>query len=158
MPFWFRDHDRTVWDDRIVSILRIMTGLMFMQHGAQKILGWFGGMGGNTAPMMSQFWFAGMLELVGGLLIAIGLFTRITAFILAGEMAVAYFHAHVRRGGIIPIVNQGELAALYCFVFLYFAVRGAGVWSVDAMMGRDRYVDTTTPAPPPLDTAPRRMG
>ena len=133
MPFWFAGDQRTVWDDRLLSVLRIMTGLLFMEHGAQKILGWFGGMGGNTAPPMTQIWFAGMLELVGGLLIVIGLFTRITAFILSGEMAVAFFQAHVPRGGIIPIVNQGELAVLYCFVFLYLAVRGAGPWSVDAM-------------------------
>ena len=138
MPFWFAGEQRTVWDDRIYAILRIMTGLLFMQHGAQKILGWFGGMGGNTAEPMTQIWFAGMLELVGGLLIAIGLFTRITAFILSGEMAVAFFQGHVPRGGIIPIVNQGELAVLYCFVFLYFAIRGAGPLSVDSMLASRR--------------------
>ncbi|HKG95836.1 MAG TPA: DoxX family protein [Gemmatimonadaceae bacterium] len=147
MPFWFTDDRRTIWDGRILSILRIMTGLLFMQHGGQKLLGWFGGMPqGMTVSPFTQIWFAGVLELVGGLLIAIGLFTRPVAFLLCGEMAVAYFQAHFPRSP-IPLVNQGELAVLYCFVFLYLAVRGAGPWSVDAMMGRDRVVTATDGVP-----------
>jgi putative oxidoreductase len=124
------------------AIMRIVIGLLFMQHGAQKILGWFGGVDGNgmTPPLMSQFGLAGVLELVGGFLIVIGLFTRIVAFILSGEMAVAYFMAHLPRG-VVPILNGGELAALYCFVFLFFAFNGAGPLSVDsAREGRTRTV------------------
>lgn len=147
MPFWFTGDSRTTWDGRILSILRLMTGLLFMEHGAQKILGMFGGMPpGMTISPFTQIWFAGWLELVGGALIAIGLFTRPVAFVLCGEMAVAYFQAHFPRSP-IPMVNQGELAVLYCFVFLYLAVRGGGPWSVDAMMGRERVVGVA-PADP----------
>lgn len=109
------------------ALLRIVAGLLFACHGAQKVLGAFGG---PQVPMMSQFWFAGVIELVGGILIAIGLFTSIVAFIASGEMAVAYFQAHA-PGGLNPLLNKGELAVLYCFIFLYIAARGGGAWSVD---------------------------
>ena len=109
------------------ALLRIVAGLMFALHGAQK----FGFLGGQAmAPMFSQIWFAGVIELVGGVLIAIGLLTSIAAFICSGEMAVAYFKAHA-PGGWNPLANQGELAVLYCFLFLYIAARGGGRYSVD---------------------------
>jgi putative oxidoreductase len=120
---------------QVYALFRIVAGFLFMFHGAQKILGLFGGMGGGTAPMMSMPWFAGVIELVGGILVMIGLFTRIAAFICSGEMAAAYFMVHQPQGA-WPIQNQGELAALYCFVFLYIAARGAGIWSADAAMRR----------------------
>jgi putative oxidoreductase len=122
---------------QVYAVFRIVVGFLFLFHGAQKLLGLFGGMGGSgaTAPMMSMPWFAGVIELVGGVLVMIGLLTRPAAFIASGEMAVAYFMAHQPRGG-WPIQNQGELAALYCFAFLYIATRGAGIWSADGAMGR----------------------
>jgi putative oxidoreductase len=107
-----------------------MAGLLFMQHGMQKLFGFPGGQ--HAAFQLNMIGIAGILELVGGLLIAIGLFTRPVAFILSGEMAVAYFMVHA-PGGFWPVVNHGELAALYCFVFLYFAFAGPGPWSVDSM-------------------------
>jgi putative oxidoreductase len=122
---------------QVYALFRIVTGFLFMFHGAQKILGLFGGMGGSTAAMLTLPWFAGVIELVGGILIMIGLFTRPVAFIASGEMAVAYFMAHQPRGG-WPIQNGGELPALYCFAFLYIATRGAGIWSADAAMRRSR--------------------
>lgn len=112
---------------RFYALLRIVAGLLFACHGAQKLLGMFGG---QQVPMFSQFWIAGVIELVGGILIAIGLLTSIVAFIASGEMAAAYFIAHAPKGP-IPIQNGGELALLYCFLFLYIAARGAGVWGVD---------------------------
>src|ERR687895_1611992 len=102
---------------QVYALFRIVVGFLFLFHGAQKILGMFGGMGGGTAPMMSMPWFAGMIELVGGILVMIGLFTRIAAFICSGEMAAAYFLAHQPKGT-WPIQNQGELAVLFCFAFL----------------------------------------
>ena len=127
------------FEEITLALLRVVAGLMFMQHGAQKLLGAFGGMGGSgaTAQFPSQMWIAGVLELVGGLLIALGLFTHVVAFLLAGQMAVAYFQAHAPNG-FWPIQNQGELAALYCFVFLYFSARGGGRYSVDAAIARNR--------------------
>ena len=122
---------------QVYALFRIVVGFLFMFHGAQKILGLFGGMGGGTAPMMSMPWIAGVIELVGGILVMIGLLTRIAAFICSGEMAAAYFMVHQPQG-LWPIQNQGELAALYCFAFLYIAARGAGIWSADGAMGRRR--------------------
>jgi len=115
------------------SLLRIVAGFMFMMHGGQKLFGWFGGMGGQggTAELLSMPGIAGVLEVAGGALIIIGLFTRPIAFILSGEMAVAYFMMHFPQG-FWPIQNQGELAALYSFTFLFFAFNGAGPLSVDA--------------------------
>ena len=117
-------------------LLRIVTGLLFLQHGGQKLLGWFGGvpeaLGGHPV-FPSQMWFAGALELVGGTAILLGGFTRPVAFILAGEMAVAYFQVHQPQA-FWPIQNQGELAVLYCFIFLYFAAHGSGGWSLDSWL------------------------
>lgn len=120
------------------TVLRVVTGALFMQHGAQKLFGWL--LKADTAftgapPAFSQFWFAGVLELFGGALIAIGLFTRQVAFVLAGEMAVAYYLAHSVRA-FWPILNGGEGALLFCFIFLYLAVTGAGPHSVDALLRR----------------------
>lgn len=113
-------------------VLRAVAGLLFLQHGGQKLFGWFGGMGGGTVPFMSQMGLAGLLEFFGGIAIVLGLFTRPVAFLLSGEMAVAYFQAH-QPNGTWPIQNRGELAALYAFVFLFFAAHGAGANSLDAM-------------------------
>ena len=104
----------------IYAVLRIVAGLMFALHGAQKLFGVFGG---QKAPLMTQFGAAGVIEVVCGLLIAVGAFTSIAAFIASGEMAAAYFIAHAPRGP-IPLQNGGELAVLYCFLFLYIAARG----------------------------------
>lgn len=120
---------------QVYALFRIVVGFLFLFHGAQKILGMFGGMGGGTAPMMSMPWIAGIIELVGGILVMIGLFTHVAAFICSGEMAAAYFMVHQPQGT-WPIQNQGELAALYCFAFLYIAARGGGLWSADAAMRR----------------------
>lgn len=114
-----------------LNALRIVTGILFWQHGAQKVLGWFGG---NAADPLTLFGLAGILEFFGGALIVLGLLTRPVAFILAGEMAVAYFRVHLPRG-FWPVTNGGELAALYCFIFLLFAVHGGGSLSLDAWIG-----------------------
>jgi putative oxidoreductase len=122
----------------IYTLLRIVCGLLFACHGAQKLLGWFGGFGGQPgarAPLGSLMGFAGAVELIGGLLIAIGLLTVPAAFLASGEMAVAYFKAHAPEGP-WPILNHGELAVVYAFLFLYIAARGAGPWSADAYARR----------------------
>lgn len=119
------------------SLLRIVVGLTFSAHGAQKLLGLFGGMDGKGATVHfgSLIGFAGFLELVGGLLIILGLFTTPVAFVLCGEMAVAYFKMHFPHGP-IPLVNHGELAVLYCFIFFYLCIAGAGPFSLDALLGK----------------------
>ena len=116
----------------LYALLRIVAGLMFALHGTQKLFGWPGGKAAATAPLMM---FAGAIELGGGLLIAIGLLTSFAAFLSSGTMAVAYFWRHAPEG-FLPIVNKGELAVLYCFVFLFIAAYGAGIWSVDAARRR----------------------
>lgn len=118
------------YSSHIYALLRIMAGFLFFQHGLPKLFGGFGQQG--PVALMSQMGLAGIIEVVGGALIAIGLFTSPVAFIASGEMAVAYFQRHAPEG-FWPIVNRGELAALYCFVFLYFAAVGSGRWSVDAL-------------------------
>ena len=117
------------------SLLRIVAGFMFSLHGMQKLLGAFGGVNGKggTVSYTSLFGLAGCLELIGGLLILVGLFTSPAAFILCGEMAVAYFRAHFPHG-FLPLVNHGELAVLYCFVYLYLFTAGAGPISLDALI------------------------
>ena|SRR5687767_9452810 len=109
------------------ALFRIVFALMFLSHGLQKLFGMFGG---QIAPIASALGIAGMIELVLGTLIMAGFFTRIAAFLASGEMAVAYFMAH-QRMAFWPLENQGELAVLFCFAFLYIAARGAGPWSVD---------------------------
>ena len=120
---------------RIYALLRIMAGFMFTLHGMQKIFGMFGGVPAGAPPFI--VYGAGGIELVCGVLIALGLFAAPAAFLSSGTMAVAFFMGHVipAKGNILPIVNQGELAALYCFVFFYIAVHGSGIWSVDAARG-----------------------
>jgi putative oxidoreductase len=121
---------------QLLSVLRIVAALMFMQNGTMKLFGWPAAMpGGATVPLMSQIGVGGTLEVVGGFLLLIGLFTRPVAFILSGEMAVAYFQFHYPQG-FWPIVNQGQPAVLYCFIWLYFSAAGAGPWSVDALRKR----------------------
>jgi len=122
------------------AALRIVVGLLFACHGAQKVLGWLGGFHGEPgakAPLMSLMGVGGAIELVGGLLIAIGLFTTLTAFLCSGQMAVAYFMVHASKG-FWPIQNGGELAVVYAFLFLYVSAHGSGVFSVDAALGRSR--------------------
>ena len=109
------------------ALMRIVVGLLFACHGAQKLLGV---LGGQQVPIASQFGLAGVIELVGGVMIAIGFMTGFAAFIASGEMAYAYFTVHWPRGP-WPIRNGGELAAVYCFIFLYVASRGSGIWGID---------------------------
>jgi putative oxidoreductase len=129
------------WEPRVRSILRIVVGLLFMQHGAQKLFGFPASpMPPNAPPrpafeLMSQMGIAGVLEFFGGLLFALGLFTRPVAFLLSGQMAVAYFQVHAPRD-FWPVINQGELAALYCFVFFYYVFAGPGPWSLDRLLLR----------------------
>ena len=120
------------WSGPLLSVLRIVTGLLFLAHGTAKLLQWpMVEMFKDGVPIASLFGIGGIIEIVGGILIVIGLFTRLTAFVLSGMMAVAYFMFHA-PAGFYPILNGGELAVLYCFVFLYFAASGPGPWSVDA--------------------------
>jgi putative oxidoreductase len=119
------------------ATLRIGAGLLFMQHGLQKLLGWFGGVGpnGGTVQLMSQFGLAGVIETFGGLLLVLGLFTRPAALVMALEMLVAFFQVHFPRGG-FPIENGGEVPLLYMLVWLFFAGNGAGIFSLDSRRRR----------------------
>ena len=114
------------------ALLRIIAGFIFTQHGLQKLFGWFGGLGGHghAAPLFSMLGAAAIIESIGGPLIILGLFTRPVAFLLCGEMAVAYFIQHARRG-FWPIANGGEPAVLYCFIFLFLVSAGPGPFSLD---------------------------
>jgi putative oxidoreductase len=123
------------YTSHLLGLLRIMAGLLVLQHGTTKFLNVPVGPMNNASPL-TMSGAAGIIELVGGVLVVIGLFTRPAAFILSGMTAVAYFYAHAPRG-FFPILNGGELAALYCFVFLYLAAAGGGAFSVDRMRGRD---------------------
>jgi len=118
---------------RFLSALRIVAAFMFMLAGTSKLFSFPAGMpGGGTVPLLSQVGIGGLLEVVGGALLLVGLFTRPVAFVLAGEMAVAYFQFHFPKS-FWPTVNQGVPAVLYCFVFLYLSAAGAGPWSIDAL-------------------------
>src|SRR6185312_15789694 len=130
---------RSPWTGRLLSVLRIVVGLMFMLHGTQKMFGFPPNpqMRGMTFNLMSQMGLAGVLETFGGALIVLGLLTRPVAFLLAGEMAVAYFQAHFPRS-FWPVLNGGEHTVLYCFIYLYLVVTGAGPFSVDAELQRRR--------------------
>ena len=121
------------YEDRIYALVRIVIGFLFFGHGVQKMIAGFGGQipAEMPAPM---FWAAGLIELVGGALVGLGLSAGWAAFICSGQMAVAYFIAHQARG-LLPMHNDGEPAALYSWIFLLIAVRGSGIWSVDAARG-----------------------
>ncbi len=121
----------SVWGPRLLSVLRIVAALLFIEHGTQKLFG-FPVVGPNgIATLASLPGIAGLLELVGGSLLLIGLLTRPVAFVLSGQMAVAYFMVHAPRS-FYPVVNQGDAAILFCFIFLYISAAGPGPWSVDA--------------------------
>jgi len=127
------------WSPLLLSILRIVVAFMFIQVGSAK---WFAFPaavmpGGGTAPVGSLVWVAAVLEVVGGALLLLGLFTRPVAFILSGEMAFAYFMGHA-PSGFWPVLNQGQPAIFYCFFFLYLSAAGPGPWSLDAMIARRR--------------------
>lgn len=124
----------SIWSPRMLSVLRIMSALLFMEHGTMKLLGF------PPSPMsigfqLSLLGIAGILELFGGLMLAVGLFVRPVAFVLSGEMAVAYFMMHAPHS-FFPAVNMGEAAVLYCFTFLYLAIAGGGAWSLDHLRTR----------------------
>lgn len=124
-----------VWAPRMLSVLRIMVGLLFMEHGLGKLFGfpaWPTAHGGPA--LFTLLWFAGVIEAGGGLLLALGLFTRPAAFLMSGEMAMGYFMSHFPRG-FFPLLNGGDAAVLYCFVFLYLFVAGGGAWSLDRLRG-----------------------
>ena len=125
------------WTPRLRSLLRIVAAFMFMAHGTMKLFAFPIGVSdkGGTVVLLSQSGFGGILETFGGALLLIGLFTRPVAFILCGEMAVAYFQFHA-PSGFWPLMNHGELAALYCFLWLYFSAAGPGPWSLDALRER----------------------
>lgn len=125
----------SAWTPRLLSVLRIITGFLFVAHGTQKLFNSPASEQNAAVPLGSFMGFTGALEFGGGLLILFGLFTRPAAFILSGMMAVAYFMAHA-PGGFLPIVNKGELAVLYCFVFLFLAVAGGGELSLDNLLRR----------------------
>ncbi|MEJ8803872.1 DoxX family protein [Pontibacter sp. H249] len=117
----------------LYAILRFVAGILFAMHGTQKLFGWPGG--GDTVELASQMGLAGIIEFVGGLMIAFGFLTSWAAFIASGQMAFAYFIAHAPQAP-WPILNKGELSVLYCFLFLYMAARGSGIWSVDEAIGK----------------------
>ena len=132
-----------MWSSRMRSLFRIVVGVLFIFHGTQKLFGFPPNeMMPGPVSLMSQMGVAGLLEVVGGTLIILGLLTRPVAFLLAGEMAVAYFTVHHPRA-LLPISNGGELAVLFCFSFLYLMFAGAGVWSLDAMIARGRHREET---------------
>ena len=125
-----------VWASRILSIVRIAAALIFLLHGTQKLFGFPAPPATGLPAAFTLFWFGAILELVGGLLLLVGLFTRPVAFILAGEMAFAYWMFHAPRN-LYPTLNGGDAAILYCFLFLYLAFASGGPWSLDAILKRD---------------------
>lgn len=128
------------------ALLRIVSGLMFMLHGTQKLIGYPPSSYKMPSPLPPMVLAAGIIELVCGFLILIGFLTGIAAFLASGEMAVAYFTGHAVKGGFWPLENQGELAVMYCFVFFYFAAHGGGIWSVDSIMRGRRPLTASTAA------------
>jgi len=120
------------WLEPIYALMRIVVGFLFLAHGVQKLNVLFAG--GEPPMPLPMFWLTALIESLGGFLVMIGLFAGPAAFVCSGTMAVAYFFAHQPRG-LLPIQNDGELAALYAWVFLFIAARGSGVWSVDAVRG-----------------------
>lgn len=130
----FVDVVGAVWAPRVLSVLRIIAALLFLEHGLQKLFSFPAPLplpAGEVLHPFTLLWYAGVIETVGSLLLAVGLFTRPVAFILSGEMAAAYFMAHAPRG-FFPSLNGGDAAVLFCFIFLYLAAAGGGAWSADA--------------------------
>ena len=128
------DTAASIWAPRLLSVLRIIVALLFIAHGVVKLFGFPEGAQPGQVPLFSLFGLAAILELVGGGAVLVGLFTRPVAFLLSGEMAVAYFMVHAPQS-FFPVLNGGELAIIYSFAFLYFAAAGAGPWSIDAKRG-----------------------
>ncbi|MFC7474542.1 DoxX family protein [Dankookia sp. GCM10030260] len=137
--------DMAVMAPRMRAVLRIVVALIFLEHGTQKLFGFPPPASGVLPAVFSLSWYAAVFELVGGLLLLAGLFTRPVAFILAGEMAFAYWIAHAPRS-VFPVLNGGDAAILYCFVFLYFVAAGPGAWAVDIMRRKE-----PEPAPVPAE-------
>jgi putative oxidoreductase len=127
----------TLWAPRLLSVLRIITAFLFLQHGTAKLFGFPHVAFFDELSLFSLIGFAGVLEVVGGLLLVLGLFTRPVAFILSGEMAFAYFIAHAPKG-LFPLLNNGEAATLFCFIFLYLVAAGGGAWSLDRRLCRGK--------------------
>jgi putative oxidoreductase len=127
------------WSPYLLSVLRVIAAFLFIQFGTAKLYGLPAPIipGGITAPFGTLVWYASVLETYGGLLLFVGLFTRPVAFLLSGEMAVAYFKGHAPQG-FWPVLNQGHPAIMFCFLFLYLSAAGAGPWSLDAFRGRNR--------------------
>ena len=123
------------WSPRLLGLLRIILGFLFLQHGTAKLFGMPHVAMFDGLQLLSLMGAAGVIELVGGTLLLVGLFTRPVAFILSGQMAAAYFMAHAPNG-FLPILNGGEMAVMYCFTFLYFAAAGAGAYSLDGLRGK----------------------
>jgi putative oxidoreductase len=123
----------TIWAPRVLSVLRIVVGLVLLQYGLAKLFGWPAVKMFENLKWLSLFGIAGMFELVGGALLVLGLFTRPVAFILSGEMAAAYFIEHLPLS-FLPILNEGDLAVSLCFTFLYLSFAGGGPWSLDAIL------------------------
>lgn len=124
------------FEPQIYALMRIIVGFLFLWHGTQKLLGFPPSQGGGGQGLNATMAVGGAIELLGGLMIMLGLFAWIAAFIASGMMAVAYFGWHFAMAAFLPIQNRGELAVVYCFVFLYIAARGSGIWSLDSLMGR----------------------
>jgi putative oxidoreductase len=133
------------WTPYLLSVLRIVAGFLFIPHGTQKLFGAPVAEPRDPAALGSLIGVAGLIEIVGGILLMLGLFTRPVAFLVSGEMAVAYFRAHAPQS-FWPILNHGELAALYCFLWFFYAAAGAGPWSLDAILRRPRSTPATARA------------
>jgi putative oxidoreductase len=124
----------SAFESYALAVLRIVAGFTFTLHGAQKF-GALGGIGGHAAASYSMLWFAGAVEIIGGPLIILGLFTRPVAFVLCGEMAAAYFMVHIHLGPWLwPLLNMGEITVLYCFIYLYLVTAGPGAFSLDGVI------------------------
>ncbi len=130
------DGSLTTWSPRVLALLRIVTALLFIEHGTMKLFGFPAGDHPMSIALFSLMGLAGVLEAFGGLLVLVGLFTRPVAFLLSGEMAVAYFTAHLPHA-FYPVFNHGEAAILFCFVFLYLVFAGPGAWSLGALLRGD---------------------
>ena len=129
------EHRIARYEPYVLSIVRIVVALLFFEHGLSRLFGFPSPL--PTPALFTMYWFAGAIELAGGALVALGLFTRPAALIMSGEMAFAYFMRHA-PGGFFPILNRGDGAILFCFMFLYLAFAGAGPWSLDALLARKR--------------------